>query len=136
LLQLNAPRRTHNDYVKYVENHPFCEHEKKKLFPQYSTCNRSHHGGNGEGASSIPSFLSSSLGEMDGVFIVNESENVRKLTNSMKILDVDSRRPKGKDRGFHLHPTCLVKIPHFDIVLGSPYDYMHLICESVVDYLL
>lgn len=40
------------------------------------------------------------------------------------------------DCEFHIGETIIDEIPHFDIILSTPYDYMHLICIGVVKKLM
>jgi len=37
---------------------------------------------------------------------------------------------------FHVGPTLLIDIPNFDIVLSTPFDYMHLVCIGVTKKLI
>lgn len=41
-----------------------------------------------------------------------------------------------RDNQFHIDKTIIDEIPHFDIILSTPYDYMHLRCIGVVKKLM
>lgn len=56
--------------------------------------------------------------------------------SNVKELRTDLSFRSRKDEDHHIRDTILKSIPSFDLVLGFPQDYMHLICLGVVKKLL